>query len=136
MEHLYEKISYLVGLAEGLAIEEESKEGKLLLHIINTLEDFADAINEVYDDQSDLAEYVDYIDEDLSDVEDEVFGEMDDEYDYLDDYDFEDDVDYVEVVCPRCEETIYIEEDLLDEEEATCPNCLEILEGSFKDDEE
>lgn len=134
MEHLYERISYLMGLAEGLAIGEESKEGKLLLHIIDTLEDFADAINEVYDDQADLADYVDYIDEDLSDVEEEVFGDVDDEYDYLDDYDFEDDIDYVEVVCPHCDETIYIEEDLLDED-ASCPNCLEMLDGNFEDDE-
>ena len=135
MKHLYEKISYLSGLAEGLGIEEKSKEGKLLLHIVDTLEDFADAINEVYEDQTDLADYVDFMDEDLSDVEEEVFGEIDDEYDYFDDNDFEDDIDYIEVECPHCQETIYVEEDLLDED-ASCPNCSEVLADKFENDKE
>ena len=71
MEYLYQKVSYLKGLA-GVGIEEESKEGKLLLHIIDALEDFADVIDEVIEDYRDLEEYVEYIDEDLTDIEDEL----------------------------------------------------------------
>ena len=44
MDYLYQRVSYLKGLAEGLGIDEESKEGKLLLHIIDALEDFADVM--------------------------------------------------------------------------------------------
>ncbi|MTI48205.1 CD1247 N-terminal domain-containing protein [Sporosalibacterium faouarense] len=128
MEHLYERISYLQGLAEGLGIEENSKEGKLLLHIIDALEDFADAIDDLSFEQEELGEYVEYIDEDLTDVEDEVFGECDyeDDLEDYDEYEFEDDIDYVELECPHCQETLYIEEDLL-HEDATCPNCLESI---------
>ena len=126
MEHLYERISYLMGLAEGLGIEEGSKEGKLLLHILDTLEDFADAINEINEDQEDLIEYVDYMDEDLADVEEELFGEFDEDYDDFDeDFDYDDDdIEYVELECPHCHEIVYIEADLLDED-TCCPNCLE-----------
>lgn len=92
MEHLYQKVSYLRGLAEGLEIDKNSKEGKLLLHIVEALEDFAYAINELYENYEDLERYVDYIDEDLTDVENELF-DFDDYYedDYEDDYDDYDD---------------------------------------------
>jgi len=129
MNYLYEKVSYLKGLAEGLGIEESSKEGKLLLRIVEALDDFADAISEVYDEQEELSEYVDFIDEDLAEIEDEVFGELDDEDDDedFDDYD-EDDIDYIEVECPHCHEIIYLDKELLEEEtETVCPNCNETI---------
>jgi len=100
MDYLYQKVSYLQGLAEGLEIEESSKEGKLLLHMIDALEDFADAIDELNEKIDDVDEYVDFMDEDLADVEEEVFGFFDDEDDYLyeDDF-FDDDFDSE---CPEC----------------------------------
>jgi hypothetical protein len=86
MNYLFEKVSYLQGLAEGLDITEESNEGKLLLHIIDTLGEFADVLDEIAENQVDLEEYVNFIDEDLADVEDELY---DDEYFDEDDFDFE-----------------------------------------------
>ena len=98
MEYLYQKVSYLRGLAEGLEIDEESKEGKLLLHIIDTLEDFADAMGETMENYEDLEEYVSYIDEDLADVEDELYGFDDDDFYSYEDFDDDDyeciDLDY------------------------------------------
>lgn len=97
MEHLYTKVFYLKGLAEGMEIKEESKEGKLLLHIIDTLEDFAYAINETMENNEDLEEYVNFIDEDLFEVEDELYGFEDEFCDYDD---FEDDIfECVELDC-------------------------------------
>lgn len=95
MEYLVQKVSYLRGLADGLGIDESSKEGKLLLQIVDVLEEFADVLNETIEDQMDLEEYVNFIDEDLADVEDELYGTEDDEdYDYDDDFDFDDFDDY------------------------------------------
>lgn len=94
MEHLDQKVSYLKGLAEGLGVENSTKEGKLLLHIIDTLEDFANAIG-------DLDEYVNYVDEDLADVEEEVFDFFDEDYEYED---FDDECNCVESECPDCNE--------------------------------
>ncbi len=111
MEHLYEKVAYLKGLADGLDINNESKEGKILMQIIETLEDFTDAIVELDENQLDLADYVETIDEDLEDVEDELF---------------EDELDYVEVECPTCKEIICVDDELLyDNEEIHCPECNE-----------
>lgn len=87
MDFLLQKVSYLQGLAEGLGLDEATKEGKILLQIIETLGDFADVLDDVIDDQIDLEEYVNFIDEDLADVEDDIYGEDDDDDD---DFDFED----------------------------------------------
>lgn len=92
MDFLLQKVSYLQGLADGLGVDDTTKEGKLLLHIIDTLEEFADVLADTIDDQIELEEYVNFIDEDLADLEDEVYEDEDDDDDY-DDYDFDDFLD-------------------------------------------
>lgn len=118
MEYLYERISYLRGLVDGLEIDEKTKEGRVLIAIIDALEDFADAINDLEASQSELDDYVGAIDEDSSEVEDEIYDdESDDEY------------DYVEVECPRCHMLMSVEDELLDDEDAeiVCPHCNETI---------
>ncbi len=128
MDFLYERVAYLRGLAEGLGVEEESNEGKVIANIIDVLEDFAEAINELYDYQEDLDEYVEAIDEDLADVEDELYEDEDDDEDF-DDFDDFDDYDYIEVECPHCKEYVYLDEDLLNnDKEVICPNCHKVID--------
>lgn len=124
MNYLYERVAYLRGLAEGMEVSDESKEGKLLLNIIDILEDFADAIDELKEEVTDLDEYVETLDEDLADVEDEVFGELEEDEDDEED----EDIDFVEVECPNCHEVIYLDEDLIyneEDSEVICPSCHE-----------
>ena len=40
MQHLYERVSYLRGLCEGMELSKESKEGKAIAAIIDTLDEF------------------------------------------------------------------------------------------------
>lgn len=89
MEFLFQKVAYLQGLTDGLEIDETSKEGKLLIAIIETLEEFAEVMEEVVEDQIDLEEYVNFIDEDLADVETDVYGDEEDFY-FDEDFDFDD----------------------------------------------
>lgn len=99
MNELFKKVSYLQGLAEGLGVNEATNEGKLLLEIIDVLGDFTEVLGETIEDQIGLDEYVSFIDEDLSDLEDEVYDEFDefDEFYDFDDYDeFELDDDCIE----------------------------------------
>lgn len=95
MEYLYEKVSYIKGLAEGLSIEEESKEGKLLMHIIDALEDIIEEVDVMKEDHEELSEYVEYIDEDLTDLEDDIYGdcECDEEECACYDYDEEEELE-------------------------------------------
>lgn len=139
MDYLYEKVSYLKGLAEGLNIDDSTKEGKLLLHMLSALEDFADAMDELYERQEDLEEYVGCMDEDLADVEEEVFSDYedddDDDYEMFDDDDT--DFDYVEIECPNCHEEIYLDKELMNDEcEIECPNCHENIITEIDDNDE
>ncbi len=138
MEFLYEKVAYLKGLADGLDVEESTKEGRLLVGIIDILEDFADAIVELDEDTEEIVEYLEAMDEDLTNVEDDIY----EDYDYDEDYD----IDFIEIECPNCHEDVYIDEDLLDEDDidVVCPRCHEIVDfeeiadsccDEFKDEE-
>lgn len=91
MDESLRRIAYLKGLADGYEINGKSKEGKLLLEIIDTLEEMA----EDYEDRiSELEEYVDILEDDLSDVEEFIFGDDDFDYDLFDDEDYDDFEDY------------------------------------------
>ena len=134
-----EKVAYLKGLAEGMELNAEKKEGKLLLAIIDVLEDIALELSDMEDAQEELGEGLDAVSDDLEDVEDLLYGEddEDDEPEYeLDD--LGEDEDCYATTCPTCEETIYFDESVLEDGEVICPNCGEKLEfdlGSLDEDE-
>ena len=129
MKYLYEEVAYLKGLAEGLEISKETKEGKMIHKIVDALESFADAIVELDEEQLDLIEYVESIDEDLSDVEDDIYEDEDE--------DEEDDFSYIEMECPHCNDLVEIDEDLLYDEDidVVCPNCQAIILSSDDEDD-
>ncbi len=133
-----EKVAYLKGLAEGMDLDTEKKEGKLLAAIIDVLEDIALEISDIEDAQEELGEGLDAVSDDLEDVEDLLYGEDDEEPEYeLDD--LGEDEDCYATTCPTCEETIYFDESVLEDGEVVCPNCGEKLEfdlASLDEDEE
>ena len=121
-----EKVAYLKGLAEGMDLDTEKKEGKLLAAIIDVLEDIALELADIEDAQEELGEGLDAVSDDLEDVEDLLYGE-DDEPEYeLDD--LGEDEDCYATTCPTCEESIYFDESVLEDGEVICPNCGEKLE--------
>ena len=119
--NLTERIAYIRGLAEGLKLDENKDEVKVLNAIIDLLEDMAYDVTDMGAIVDDVCDQVDEIDEDLSDLEDEFYGEYDDCCcDDCDDFDDED--VYYEVTCGKCGETITVDEDILIEGEFICPN--------------
>ena len=130
-----EKVAYLKGLAEGMELNAEKKEGKLLLAIIDVLEDIALELSDIEDAQEELGEGLDAVSDDLEDVEDLLYGEEEDEDEYeLDD--LGEDEDCYATTCPTCEETIYFDESVLEDGEVICPNCGERLEFDLESLEE
>ena len=120
-----EKVAYLKGLAEGLALDTESKEGKLIAAIIDVLDEMSIRFEDIYDNLVDLEDGLDAVSDDLSEVEEALF-EMDEDDD-------EDDTEYFETTCPVCEEEIVFDEDTLESGEIRCPNCGEKLEFDLSD---
>ena len=69
MSKVGEKVAYLKGLAEGLGVNDETEQGKLMLAMIDTLEALAKNSEETDERVGELSEYVEEIDSDVSDLE-------------------------------------------------------------------
>lgn len=110
MSVLFERVSYLRGLADGLDLDKSKKEAKLLAEIVNVLEEMAYAIEDVEGNLEEMDEFVDAINEGLTDLEDDFYS--DEEFDTFE--------------CPDCGTEIFISEDEFDEDlcaEVRCPGC-------------
>ena len=139
-----EKVAYLKGLMEGMKIDTETNEGKILSAMVDILEDIGLELEDLWNAQGELEDGLDVVSDDLEDIEDIVYDEddEDDEESFDDEYyedDAEEDEDCYATTCPTCEETIYFDESVLEDGEVICPNCGEKLEfdmSSLEEDEE
>ncbi|MDD2443051.1 MAG: AraC family transcriptional regulator [Desulfotomaculaceae bacterium] len=123
MSDLKSRVAYLQGLSAGLDLGAESKEGKLLMGIIEVLDEFADQVGGLEEAQEQMEEYLESMDEDLYHLEDEIYDDDMDSYDTGAD-------DYMEVDCPKCGETVCFDSGILADEdviEVTCPNCDKVV---------
>lgn len=120
MGNIKERVAYLQGLTQGLNLSSHSAEGKLLINIIDVLDDMAEEFTNIQMVQDDLETFVESLDEDLSDLEEEIYedSQMD---------------DCVEMQCPSCRETVSFSSDVLEEDEdieVSCPHCGETVYDS------
>lgn len=135
---LTEKAAYIKGMMEGMNFEPTTSEGKLLLKVIElldemalTVEDLESQVDAIDDFTDELAEYAEQIDDDLTDLEDLVLDDeyededWDEEYDDEDwDEDYDEDEEDYETECPVCGNTVtFSDED--DPEDLVCPACGE-----------
>ena len=136
---LGEKAAYIQGLADGVELDETTKEGKLIAALIDLVGDMADAIEQLDEDIDTLSDYVEELDEDLGSVEELLYDDCDccdcDDDDCDCDGNCCDcdeecelaDEDFFEVECPACGETICFDGSI-DPEELACPACGEKFE--------
>ncbi|MBO5892171.1 MAG: hypothetical protein J6Q30_05600 [Oscillospiraceae bacterium] len=143
-----EKAAYLKGLMEGLKLDTEEAEGKMISAIVELLGDMAKKVTDIEDTTIAISDELDEIEEDLDAIEDFIMDEDEDDYDdddYEDEDDYEDceegfeygDEDSIiyEVECP-CGNIINFDEETLEEGSIICPDCGETLEFSVDDVEE
>ena len=140
MSNLTDRVSYLKGLAEGLKLNTESNEGKLIEKMLEVLSDLAAEVEDLRADHDDLNEYVESIDSDLSDMEDMLFGDEDEEgcgcHCHGDDEDDDEDESLVEYTCPHCGEEMTFEVENFDfDEDYLCPSCHQPLFPETPDEE-
>ena len=145
--NITEKISYIKGLCEGLSLDESKPEVKVINAIIDLLDDIAYDLTDMEELYDELSDQVDEIDQDLSEVESELYDEDcdccsdDDDEDEEEDFDFDDEENpFYEVTCGACGQKLNVSADVLLEGEIECHNCGELLEfdfsGLFDEDEE
>ena len=122
MSELTNRAAYLRGLADGMKLDKESNEGRLLDEILNFLTDVADEVDAIDQEQGFIADKLDDIEDDIDVIADEVF---------CDEYDDYDEDDEFQITCDACgEEMSLTSEDLMDGE-IYCPNCGEVIEFEF-----
>ena len=145
-----EKAAYLKGLMDGLNLDTDKAEGKMIAAIVDLLGDVTRRLTDVEETTIAISDELDEIEEDLDAIEDYILDEEEDE-----DYEDEDDEDWdgwneddeegfefgdedsiiYEVEC-ACGERINFDEETLEQGSMTCPNCGELLEFSLEDDED
>lgn len=117
--NLSEKAAYIKGLAEGLELDTDKKEARVIKEMLELLSEMASDVEDIGADLTDLYDAFEEIDEDLSFVEEEVFGEVVGP-------DFGDDV--YEITCPNCHDTVTLDEEMLMSGDVVCPGCGERIE--------
>ena len=135
---IMERVAYLKGLLEGMELDTDKKEGKILAAILDVLEEIALDLEDLWDNTVELAEGLDVISDDLEDVEEIVYEELEDDEDEYYEDDLEEDEECYATTCPTCEEEIFFDESVLEDGEVICPNCGEKLEfdlSSLDEDE-
>ena len=144
---LSEKAAYLKGLMDGLDLNKESAEGKMIAGIVDLLGEMTTSISDLEENAIAVSDELDEIEEDLDAIEEFLMDEddeEDDDFDDEDDYEFDDedeedeDEDEViyDVTCPSCGEVLHLDEDTILQESIHCPKCNELLEFEFDEDEE
>ena len=147
-----EKSAYLKGLMDGLKLNTESDEGKMIAAIVDMLGDLARKVTDIEDTTIAISDELDEIEEDLDAIEDFIMDSDDEEWDDEEEEDEEweeDDEEYgeegfdfgdedsiiYEVVC-ACGNVINFDEETLEAGSIVCDNCGENLEFSLEDEDE
>ena len=122
-----ENAAYLKGLAEGLNLDQSTNEGKLIVKMLDVIEEMAERISVLESANEELYTYMEGMAEDLVNLENDFYEEdasedysdLNDESDF--DGDFVDD-EYYEIECPTCGEKICFTEEF-DLDNFMCPAC-------------
>ena len=146
-----EKSAYIKGLMDGLNLDTEKAEGKLISALVELMGDVTKKLTDVEETTIAISDELDEIEEDLDAIEDYILDEEDEDWDedyededdewdedeeYEEGFDFGDeDSTIYEVEC-ACGEIITFDEETLEQGSMICPNCGETLEFSFEDDVE
>ena len=140
-----EKSAYLKGLMDGLKLNTESDEGKMIAAIVDLLGDLTRKVTDIEDTTIAISDELDEIEEDLDSIEDylmdleEDFEEednWDDGEEYEEGFDFGDEDSTIYEVQCACGNVINFDEETLEKGSIICEECGETLEFSFEDEDE
>ena len=148
-----EKAAYLKGLMDGLELDTEKAEGKMISAIVELLGDVTKKLSDVEDTTIAISDELDEIEEDLDAIEDYILDDEDE-----DDWDDEDWDDYEDCDCEECDceegfdfgdedsiiyevkcvcgNVINFDEETLEAGSIVCDKCGETLEFTFDEEDE
>ena len=131
-----EKAAYLKGLIDGLGIDENTKEGKVIKAMSELLSEMAETVDSIDEDVTHAYDQINDLSEELEDLEADLYEDEDaeDEEDDSDDSDDETEADddddnadvagepYYEVACPACGKKLKIAR-TCHKAYMVCPSC-------------
>ena len=143
MSELSDKLAYARGLFEGMDMKADSPECRLIKALMDALQSASSELDELRKAHEDLSEYVDVLDDDISELESEIYGDFDEDdepdddtddgYDdedgepnddtddgYDDEDECDDDCDCGHEHCGHAHSRAMLDKALL---ERDCPNC-------------
>lgn len=126
------KTSYLKGLVDGMGLKaDKSDEHKLLLAIVEVLDEIAAHVESNEESITSLADEVDELDDAITELE-----EILEDDDGMDDEEDDEKVEY-QLDCPECGSPVLLDEDTIASGETVCPHCQQKLsiDVGFEDDE-
>ena len=135
-----ENAAYLKGLCEGLGVNDSTNEGKLIVKMLDVIEELAKRVDYLEKENDDLYGYLEEMAEDLVSLEDDFYASDEDYEDYSDlneedeDGEYEDE-EYYEITCPNCREVVCFTDDI-EPDELICPACGEKMSDFTSEDEE
>ena len=145
MSKLTDKVSYLKGLAAGMKLNMEKDSNKLLLEILGAMGDMAEEMQRMDEAHRELQDYVESIDDDLSDLTETLFSDEEEDDEYFDADADEDDAaeeenpddDLIAYACPNCgAELTFHANDVDFDENTLCPNCHQPIFPEIDEDSE
>ena len=122
MSEIMSRAAYLKGLAEGMKLDENTNEGKLFYSIIDVINDLAEEIACLDDEQDAICDELEELEDVIEVIGDEVFDVSDCESGEY------------QIPCSQCGEEIIFTDDDLDaiaSGEFECPACGKVLELDF-----
>ena len=146
-----EKSAYLKGLMDGMKLNTESDEGKMIAAIVDMLGDLARKVTDIEDTTIAISDELDEIEEDLDAIEDFIMDSDEEDWDEEDEddeweedeeeygeegFDFGDEDSIIYEVTCACGTVISFDEETLEEGSIICDNCGETLEFSLEDEDE
>ncbi len=126
MSELTNQAAYLQGLAEGLKLDTEKPEGKLINELLALVSDMANELEALDDEQAFVADKLDEMEDVIDVIGESVYGDDDDD---------EDD-DVYTLVCDNCGAEIDFTGDDLDDlasGDFICPECGKTIELDFEE---
>lgn len=142
MGNLTDRVAYLKGLADGMKLTEDTNEHKLLLKMLDVLEAMAAETDNVIMHQEEISDFLENVDDDLSELEDYVYDEEPagcncGHHHHMHDNDDDDEDALIEYECSHCGFKAQLDMSDFDyDEDFLCPRCGQPFFEEDDDDEE
>lgn len=133
MSKLTDRVSYLRGLADGLHLNPEKDANRMIMEIINALDEFAEAADAQSEALEALGDYVESVDFDLAELEESLSDDEEEDGE-------EPDIDPEEIItyeCPHCgHELQFRAADVDFDADCLCPACGKEVFPQLSEDED